>query len=228
MKSFNPCNKPSLRLRYNALGYVSMALLLTCTLRADQIEMQNGDRYNARVVSMNNDSIVIQSDVLGTVKLAKNKVANISMGAPATSGTVATTPAQRTPVAAGAPAPAASSTNNISTAVRQIATQTNLIEQVQNEYLTGADPAAKAKFNEILGGLAAGTISINDLRAQAKSAADQLRAMKKELGSGADDTIDGYLAVLDGFLQESATSETPATQATTPAPRAAAPSAAGK
>jgi hypothetical protein len=198
------------------------------SLQAEQIEMQNGDRYNARVVSMNNESIVIQSDVLGTVKLARGQVANISMGnPPAGAATVATTQPTRVQVATGTPARAATAaTNDLSTAVRQLATQTNLIEQVQNQYLTGADPAVKAKFNEMLGGLAAGTISISDLRAQAKSAAEQLRAMKKELGSGADDALDGYLAVLDSFLNES-TSETPATQAGTAAPRAKSPAAGG-
>jgi len=222
VKSTNPSKKWSVK----APGYLIIPLMLACAvLRAEQIEMQNGDRYNARVVSMNNDSIVIQSDVLGTVKLARSKVANISMGTAASSSAVATTQTPRAQTAAATPV--VSPTNDLSTAVRQLATQTNLIEEVQNQYLTGADPAVKAKFNELLGGLAAGTINVNDLRAQAKSAAEQLRAMKKELGGGADDALDGYLAVLDGFLQESATTQTSATQATTPAPRAKAAAAGG-
>lgn len=41
-------------------------LLTICGLdvRADQIEMSNGDRYVGRVVSMNADTLVLQSDVL--------------------------------------------------------------------------------------------------------------------------------------------------------------------
>jgi hypothetical protein len=226
VKSINPCSKWAFRLPVNAPGYLLIPLMLACAvLRAEQIEMANGDRYNARVVSMNDDSIVIQSDVLGTLKLARSKVANISMGTAAPSSTVAGAQTSRAQIPTATPGAAVSPSNDLSTALRQLATQTNLIEEVQNQYLTGADPAVKAKFNELLGGLAAGTINVNDLRAQAKSARDQLRAMKKELGGGADDALDGYLAVLDGFLQESATTQTPATQATTPAPRAKAPAA---
>lgn len=228
MKSFNPFKNPALPLTIPSTGCLLVPFILATTLlRAEQIEMKNGDRYNATVVSMNNESIVIQSDVLGTIKLTRGQVANISLGnAPAPTATATTQP-QRPQVATGSPGPAASATN-LSTAVRQLATETNLIQQVQNDYLTGADAATKAKFNEMLGGLAAGTMSVNDLRAQAKSAADQLRAMKKELGGGADDVLDGYLAVLDNFVKESATSETPATTAATPAPRAGAPGAAAK
>jgi len=208
--------------------YLLVAFTLVGTLlRAEQIEMKNGDRYNATVVSMNNESIVIQSDVLGTIKLARGQVASISLANASAPNAAATTQPQRPLVATGSPGPAASATN-LSTAVRQLATETNIIQQVQNDYLSGADPAAKAKFNEMLGGLAAGTMSVNDLRAQAKSAADQLRAMKKELGGGADDVLDGYLAVLDNFVKDSATSETPATSAATAAPRAGSSAAAGK
>src|SRR5262249_49099006 len=136
---------------FQAPSYLLVPLVLAGTLlRAEQIEMRNGDRYNAKVVSMDNQSIVIQSDVLGTVKLARNKVANISMGNAAAAPTTAATQPQRPQVATGSPTPEASATNTLSSAVRQLATETNLIQQVQNEYLTGADPEAKAKFNELL------------------------------------------------------------------------------
>jgi len=73
---------------------------------------------------------------------------------------------------------------------------------VKQQFLADADPAAKAKFDEMLGDLLSGKMSMGDLRAQAKSAADQLRAMKKELGPEADSTLDGYLSILESFLRE--------------------------
>ena len=60
----------------------------------------------------------------------------------------------------------------------------------------------------MLGDLMTGKMNLADLRVQAKSAADQLRGMKKELGPEADPTLDGYLAVLESFLRETPASGT--------------------
>jgi hypothetical protein len=197
--------------------------LLFCAgiLRADQIEMHNGDKYNAKVVSMNNESIVIQSDVLGTVKLPRGQVANVTVGAPVNAAPTAATQSNLQPARTARPA-AATQTNDISSGARQLTAQTNLIEQVQNQYLAGADPAAKAKFNELLTGLSTGTLNMNDLRAQAKTAADQLRALKKESGGSADEALDSYLAILDSFLKETPATDTPAPKASPQQPRKAA------
>src|SRR5260221_10835484 len=49
-------------------------------LRADQVDMQNGDHYNGKVISMNTNSVSFHSDVLGTVQLPRNQIAAISLG----------------------------------------------------------------------------------------------------------------------------------------------------
>jgi hypothetical protein len=164
--------------------------------------MLNGDRYLGRVVSMNSETLVLSSDVLGTMRLPRAKVAIITLGAAPAPGAVALPPA--TP-AAGANAsrqptnrPAQSSVD-----LRQLAANTNLIHQVQNQWLAGAGPEANAKFNELLGGLASGTISMDDLRAQASSAAEQLRAIRRDLGDEAGVAVDGYISILEDFLKES-------------------------
>ena len=36
-----------------------------CGVRADQIEMQNGDRYNGKLLAMTNGTLVLQSEILG-------------------------------------------------------------------------------------------------------------------------------------------------------------------
>ena len=76
---------------------------------------------------------------------------------------------------------------------------------MQQQILAGADPQATEMFNQMVGGLMNGSLNVDDIRAQAKTAADQLRAAKKELGDEAGFAVDGYLAVLDGFLRETAT-----------------------
>ena len=48
--------------------------------RADQIEMQNGDRYNGKVLAMTNATLVLQSEILGTITVPREKVSQINLG----------------------------------------------------------------------------------------------------------------------------------------------------
>jgi len=173
-----------------AQNLVPLALLAAClpfASRADEIEMKNGDRYVAKIVTLSNDVVVVQSDVLGTVTLPRSKVSSIRMGsnfAPVAALPAPTRGGQTTATAASAVTPPTTA-------------QTNL-----NQYLKDADPAAKAKFEELLSGLQSGRISVNDLRAQAQSVVTQLKTFKRDLGPEGDELLDGYLGVLEGFLQD--------------------------
>src|SRR5512135_1276157 len=64
------------------LGGVAAAawLISAAATRGDNVQMQNGDRYVATVVSMDSETLVIRNDVLGTVRLPRGKVASISFG----------------------------------------------------------------------------------------------------------------------------------------------------
>jgi hypothetical protein len=188
---------------------LSLALLFCVRVFADQIEMQNGDRYNGKVISMTNDIMVLQSEVLGTITFPRAKIAKISLGngtsGTASHDTLSTKPATSTNAAA----------NSLSS-LRQPGAA-NEAAKVKQQFLADADPAAKAKFDEMLGNLMSGKMTVADLRVQAKSAADQLRALKKELGPEADSTLDGYLSILEGFLKEVPADERVSTKAP-PAP----------
>ena len=110
-----------------------------------------------------------------------------------------------------------------SPALRQLGSNTNLIQQVQKQFLGDAGSEANDKFNELLGGLMSGKLSVDDIRAQAKSAADQLRALKREGGEEAGFAVDAYLTILDHFLKDTTpsgvTTNAPgATTKPTPAP----------
>jgi hypothetical protein len=179
-----------------------VVIIASAGIRADQVEMQNGDRYVGEVLSLNADVLVVQSEVLGTVKLPRGRVAHIRLG----------------PVVVASPLPKRSDTNGLSrvptSAVTNAATappatspQTNLssnfiLRQVQDQFLGDASPEAKAKFNELASGLLSGKLTVSDIRAEAKSAADQLRTLKADLGEDAGLAVDGYLAILDSFLKE--------------------------
>jgi hypothetical protein len=198
--------KPGLVRTGVALFCAALALFLAPgRLRADQVEMQNGDRYAGHVLSLNTNTVVLQSDVLGTLRLPRAKVAVITLG----SGPVTNSPSlaslTNAPVLALSTAPT-NKPPKPSPAFAQLGASTNLIQQVQKQFLGGAGPEANNKFNELLGGLMSGKLSVDDIRAEAKIAADQLRALKRDGGEEAGFATDAYLAILDHFLKETAPS----------------------
>jgi hypothetical protein len=135
-------------------------------------------------------------------------VARVGLGAaPLTNLTTVPIVTDREP---GAPALAATnSSSEISTRLRQLGTNSLLMKQVQSQFLSGADPEAKDKFNELFSGLLTGKLNVSDIRAEAKSAADRLRAARKDMGNDAGFMIDGYLAILDHFVRETAPAAAP-------------------
>jgi hypothetical protein len=162
--------------------------------------MKNGDHYVGKVVSLNNEVLVLQSEVLGSLHLPRAQVALISLGtSPATNSA-----ASAAPVGTEMRKPSSSPTNqpaDLSATLRQLGANTNLVNQVRTQVLGGAGDEANQKFTELLNGLMNGSVSANDLRAQAKSAADQLRSLKRDYGDEAG-SLDGYLAILESFLKE--------------------------
>ena len=194
----------------------AMALLSFAPMwaQADQVEMQNGDRYVGNVVSLSADTLVLQNEVLGTVRLPRSKVAHIRLGSGPVAG-ASGLPSSMTSKAHPSPAPSAAVGTNPPAAFAQLGAHTNLIQQVQKQFLAGAGPEANQKFDELLNGLMSGKLSMDDLRAQAQSAADQLRALKQQGGGDSGFAADTYLTILDRFLKETAPSSS-ATNAIAP------------
>ena len=180
-----------------------MLFLATIWLRADQVEMQNGDRYLGTVLSLDTNTLVFRSAVLGTVNLSRGQVALITLGpGGATNFTRAASATKHQPTA-----PFIAMTNGItdlSASLRQLGANTNFIEQVRAQFLADAGPEANSKFNGMVSGLLSGRLTVNDVRAEAKSAADQLKELKRDLGEDGGGALDGYLAILENFLLETA------------------------
>src|SRR5438270_6973991 len=73
-------NTMRLRRRVAAVLRAVVALSLgTVQLRADQVEMQNGDRYVGTVLSLGTNTLVLHSEVLGDLTLPRGKVALITL-----------------------------------------------------------------------------------------------------------------------------------------------------
>lgn len=206
---------------------IACIFLPITSLHADQLQMQNGDRYAGKIVSVTSNVVVLQSDVLGRIALPREKVAALTFGS------VITTNA--TPMAATAPTmpttsprvATATNTDNmdLSAAFQNLGANTNFIQQIREQMLTGADPAASQKYDELVSGLMSGKLSINDLRNQARVSIDQINQLKRELGPEAGDELDSYLSILQSFVNETATASpvVPPTSAPAAAPLAGRP-----
>ncbi|HKS36482.1 MAG TPA: hypothetical protein VJW76_04780, partial [Verrucomicrobiae bacterium] len=186
---------------------------------ADQVRMQNGDHYLGKVVSLGTNTLVLKSDVLGTVQLPREKVAQITLG-PGTATNTQPVASATNNQAGVASVPLTNGTVDLSASLRQLGANTNFIQQVQAQFLGAAGPEANAKFNEMVAGLMSGKLNLNDIRAEATAATAQLKELKRGLGDDDGWTLDGYLAILENFLQQTAPPNGSATNASRPLPTA--------
>jgi hypothetical protein len=188
-------------------------------LRADEVEMQNGDRYFGRVLSVSADTVTLESEVLGKINVPRKKVASLAFGtntaAPKAAANVAPISVPTNPPTAASLAALAGTNADLSAAFRNLGANTNFIGQIRGQLLAG-NPEAASNYDEMVNGLMSGKLSLDDLRREARSSADQLRALKRDLGPEAGDSLDAYLAVLDNFLKETAAEPTSATPAPQP------------
>jgi hypothetical protein len=189
-------------------------------LRADLVEMQNGDRYSGKVLSLSADTVVLESEALGKISLPRIKVATLMIGVNAATPNTATNIARvsvSTNFPMAAPAAALADTNlDLSAAFRNLGANTNFIGQIRQQVLAG-NPEAASNYDEMVGGLMSGKLNMDDLRREAKSSADQLRQLERDLGPDAGDSVDAYLSVLDNFLRE--TDAKPVNAAPAPKPQ---------
>lgn len=188
-------------------------------LHADLVEMQNGDRYSGKVLSVSADTVVLESEVLGKINVPRKHVASLAFGTNAAAPKVASDVARvsaPTNLSAVASLVILANTNaDLSAALRNPGADTNFIRQIREQMLAG-NPEAASKYDELVNGLMSGKLNLNDLRREAKSSADQLRALKRDLGPEAGDSLGAYLDVLDNFLKETAAEPTDAISAPQP------------
>jgi hypothetical protein len=184
---------------------VMLAGLAASDLGADEVEMQNGDRYFGDVLSVSAGTVTLQNENLGKISVPRQKVASLTFGTNANHRSPAITLAT-IPAGTNSPANAVSATlaghpADLSAALRSLGSATNFIGQIKDQLLAG-NPAASQKYDQLLTDLLSGKLDLNDLRRQAQLSADQIRELKRELGPEAGDALDGYLQILNQFLQE--------------------------
>jgi hypothetical protein len=208
-------SRPAARRLGDWTAVVAGLALAAAAARADQVVMKNGDRYTGSVLSLDAESVVVQSELLGKVTLPRGKTVLITIGSNAPAPVARPVAPAKTPPPA-APVASTNTTSAGAAVLRSLMANTNLVQEVRDQYLGAAGAEANRKFDELLNGLMSGKVTLEDLRTQARSAMDQLRAFKKEFGDDASE-LDDYLNILEKFLKESG----PA-QSSGPAPAAGA------
>ena len=190
----------------NRLGIWAACILVFAAtgLHADQVQLQNGDHYSGKIISMTTNSIVLESDVLGNVTLPRSKVTSLEFG---TTTTTTNTTARVANVTNAAPsvkhAASASTTNtDVTAALRRMGANTNFIQQVREQMLKDANPEANQKYDELVTGLMSGKLNANDIRTEAKKSIVQIQQLKQELGPQSEEMLDSYLVVLQKFVNE--------------------------
>lgn len=170
----------------NALRLLAGLVFSLQLITADLIECDNGDRYNGKVLAMDEKQVTLQSDITGKIVIPRSRITSISFRDQ--SSTAGVRPA----------------TNSFRPGA--IAFNTNAIQKIQNEYLATATPEANQMFNEMVQGLMNGQLNMADLRGKAQETLAELRKLQAELGD--DETaglLDSYGAILESFLQQPAT-----------------------
>jgi hypothetical protein len=194
--------------------------------------LTNGDHYQGTVISMNATTVEFQSDVQGRIRLPRNKIAQITLNPAAPKPAASRLPVLATNSTAGASPVSGSAltvdrTNSASTngspdrvvqQMRQQGVDPKLVSQVQAQIIGASGPEATQKFNELLGGLMGGTLSTQDIRIQAQDTIKQIQAARQELGPDAGGMLDGYMAILEQFVAETASESAAPAPAAVPTP----------
>jgi hypothetical protein len=163
--------------------------LLLCTFlisafaMADVVECENGDRYNGKVLLLNEKELRLTNDIQGIITIPRQKILSISlrMG----------TPAKR---AAG------DVQNSLTNGGIQL--DPSSVAKVQQQFLSDANPEANELFQQMVQGLMTGKMDVNDIRNKAQGTLEQLRQFQKELGQDEEGELLGsYANILEAFLK---------------------------
>ena len=173
--------------------------------RADVIEMVNGDVLNGKVVSLDQAHLVLKSELLGELKLEREKVSAIHLGENPVIAPKA--PAAQKPALDPEVKQALDAVPSSDEVLRQLQAgmplNPQMIGELQTKFPLLNTPEASQYFNDTLGGLMTGRLNIQNVRKDAILARDGLRDLQKDLGpEGA--ALNGYMSILNKFINETA------------------------
>jgi hypothetical protein len=162
------------------------AVLGAIVIRADLVECSNGDRYNGKVLLVDEQNVKLTNEITGLLTIPRVKVAAITFG-----------------VSKAAPITASALKTNSFSPDQPLKIDPKAVEQVQNQLLGDATPEATQMFQDMVRGLLSGKLDAGDVRNKAQSTLDQLKDLQKDLGD--DDAtllLNSYASILQNFINQ--------------------------
>lgn len=175
---------------------------------AEVVETANGERLIGKVVSLDTKKLQLESESFGLITIDRSNVATIWLiGSPKTYRNATVSDDAK-----------ASPSEKLSTAFRNVQTSGEVLNLLRKSGGVDADtmsqlkkqfpmletPEVKLYFTDKVGGLMTGRLSVQDIRKDAVKAVDQINEIKKDLGPQAAGALDGYLSILENFIERSA------------------------
>lgn len=159
---------------------------------SETVQLITGDVVHGHVVSLDEEALVLESKALGKLTVQRSDVASIHLGETSDGDATGqdreesktTSPGELT-------LPRLDLNENGS--------PSNPLSQLAPLLL---NPEVQQHFQNNLEGLLSGEIDVENLRGQAENARNLMKEYKKELGPNAD-VVEGYLNILDSFLDQS-------------------------
>jgi hypothetical protein len=174
-------------------------------LLGDIVQCENGDRYTGKVLLVNEAEVRLLNEIHGALTVPRSRVSSIQFQPQGQTNRVS---------------PPAGVGLNATSGGLQI--DSAAVQKVQTEILGTANPEANQLFQEMIQGLAGGTLNLGDIRVQAKQTLDQVRELQKDLGD--DDTaglLNSYVSILENFVKQTTNAPPPKQVAPKPAAVAA-------
>lgn len=168
--------------------------LAASAVRADTVQLVNGDTVSGQVVAMDAKQLKLTSKLLGNLSIEREKIRAIFFGdaPPASMGR---------PEEAKQP-PGGASPEDVVRQLRQQGLDESVRSQLQREFpLLGAS-GPQQYFNDTISGLISGKLSLQDIRKDAINARTQLLDLQKDLGPEAAAALSPYMGILDRFIRE--------------------------
>lgn len=166
-----------------------LGLVFAGSILGDVIECENGDRYNGKVLLVDEQNVKLQNEIAGVLIIPRAKVVTISF---------------RPQKSASQTLGRSVSTNSPALSLSQsIQADPATVERVQNEILGTAGPEANQLFQEMVSGLLSGKLDASDLRTKAQGTLKELKELQKDLGD--DDAaalLNSYAGILQNFIDQ--------------------------
>jgi hypothetical protein len=179
----------------------------------DKVYLLNSDQLNGKVVSLNDKELILKSDTLGEIKIPREKIMTIHLGEvkipyqmypePPTFNALPYPTLAPTTLQPSAEKQREPGLEDIFKKLQNSKELSGNIEKLEGEFPLLMVPEVRKYFDDTVGGLITGEVSIESLRKQAIEARNQVKELEAELGPQGADALKPYMSILDKFIRES-------------------------